>query len=523
MRAITNLWEAFEAAAGAHAAREALYFADGSLTFSVLSHMAGRVARRLADYGIRKGDVVAIQLPKRRDTYAIWLGCLRQGAIYVFMDPRNPPARNQQIFARLTPKLVFTTTDQISLNGKTIRLPDGKAGDDWIAALPSAEPPCPASIHGLDPAYVMFTSGSTGEPKGAVIPHQGILSLMRWVQNSICEPSASRFLNINPLHFDNAVYDLYGGLANGATLVPVETSVETNPARWVRTMREGRASMIFAVPTLFQTLYQLNLLRPDLLPDARIFMFGGEGFSIDTLREFYADFRGQARLINVYGPTETSCICSSLEIDDATIAEAGSSFPSIGHMHLDFEHAILDDDDKPVAIGQTGELWIGGANVGLGYFNDYEQTEAKFRHDPRQTKYRSIWYRTGDLVRADERGLLWFAGRVDNQVKIRGHRVELEEIDLAIESVAGVRRAISVAVAGESGPELRAAFTAASSISIDAIRLHCRERLPAYMQPTLIRQVEMLPQNANGKVDRRAIASLLKGETDKVIDRISVC
>jgi D-alanine--poly(phosphoribitol) ligase subunit 1 len=512
MQAMTNLWEAFEAVATIHAAREALYFSDGSVTFAELTKQVERVARWLDDQGIRKGVIVAIQLPKRRDTYAIWLGCLRQGAIHVFMDPRNPPIRNQQIFARLGPKLFFTTTEQISPSGKTIQLVDARAGDDWIGALSSAEPPRPAPVHGLDPVYIMFTSGSTGQPKGAVIPHQGVVSLMQWVRDSVCDPVVSRFSNINPLHFDNAVYDLYGGLANGATLVPVETTAQTNPARWVRTMRDGRASMIFAVPTLFQTLSQLNLLKHHLLPDARIFMFGGEGFSVDTLRDFHVEFRECAKLINVYGPTETSCICSSLEIDDAAIAEAGSSFPSIGRMHPGFDHAILDDEERSVATGKIGELWIGGANVGLGYFNDAEQTEAKFRQDPRQDRYRSIWYRTGDLVRKDDRGLLWFAGRVDNQVKIRGHRIELEEIDLAVEAMAGVRRAISVAVPGDNGQELRVAFTAAKWISIDAIRVHCRERLPPYMQPTLIRQVETLPQNANGKVDRRAATSLLSGE-----------
>src|SRR5262249_49989737 len=212
-------------------------------------------------------------------------------------------------------------------------------------------------------------------------------------------------------------------------------------------------------------------------------------------------------------PTETSCICSSLEIDDGAIAEAGSSFPSIGRMHPGFDHAILDVEGRDVAMGETGELWIGGTNVGLGYFNDAAQTAAKFCQDPRQARYRSIWYRTGDLVRQDGRGLLWFGGRVDNQVKIRGHRIELEELDLAVEAVAGVRRAISVAMPRNAGPALRVAFTAASPISIDAIRLHCRERLPTYMQPTLIRQIETLPQNANGKVDRRAAASFLAGET----------
>ena len=237
---MTNLWEAFEAAASIHAARKALYFSDISVSFAELIEQVEHVARWLDDQGICKGDVVAIQLPKRRDTYAIWLGCLRQGALYLFMDPRNPPVRNQQIFARLEPRLFFTTTEQTSPTGKTIRLVDPRAGDDWIRALPSLEAPRPALVHGLDPAYIMFTSGSTGQPKSAVIPHQGVLSLMRWVPDNICDAVVSRFSNINPLHFDNAVYDLYGGLANGATLVPVETVAQTNPARWVRTMRDAR-------------------------------------------------------------------------------------------------------------------------------------------------------------------------------------------------------------------------------------------------------------------------------------------
>ncbi len=506
---MAHLWEAFERAAAGHPGREALYFDDGALTFFELAEKARHAARWLDAGGIRRGDVVALQLPKRPETYALWLACLRQGAPYVFMDPRNPPIRNQQILTRLTPKLLVTTIEQSNPFGDTLRIEDGAAGRVWLAGLAAEEPPVAAVMHGLDPAYIMFTSGSTGEPKGAVIPHQGVLSLMHWVRTSVCDPATSRFSNLNPLHFDNAVYDLYGGLMNGATLIPVETIGQANPARWVRTLREGRASMIFAVPTLFQTLAQVHLLKAASLPDARIFMFGGEGFSIAALKAFYGEFRGQARLINVYGPTETSCICSSLEIDEAALAEAGSSFASIGRMHMNFDHAVLDADGHQVAEGDVGELWIGGGNVGLGYFNNAEETAAKFRQDPRQDRYRSIWYRTGDLMREDGKGLLWFRGRTDNQVKIRGHRIELEELDLAIEAMSGVGRAVSVVVQGVNGPELRVAFMASAPVSLEALRLHCRDRLPAYMQPAAIRQVSSLPENANGKVDRKAARSLL--------------
>jgi D-alanine--poly(phosphoribitol) ligase subunit 1 len=506
----SNLWEAFERAADERPDAPALVLGDGIESFAALRELARRAAGWLTDQALGRGDVVAIQLPKRRDTYALWLACLHCGCPYVFMDTRNPPARNDSILSRIRPRLLATIGTTVNPHGVTLSLATVEDGERWLHGLPPASSaPAPTALHGLDPAYIMFTSGSTGEPKGAVIPHQGVLSLMRWARSLVPRLSDARFSNINPLHFDNAVFDLYGGLVNGAALVPVETSQLANPAHWVRRLREGRASVIFAVPTLFQTLDRLRLLVPDKLPDTRVFIFGGEGFPPGPLAEFHARFKGKARLVNVYGPTETSCICSSLEIDAAALAAAGTGFPSLGRMHRDFDHMILDEHDAPVERGTAGELWIGGANVGLGYYKAPEETAHRFRQDPRQATYRSIWYRTGDLVREDSAGLLWFVGRADNQVKIRGHRIELEEIDLAIEAFDGIKRAITVAVPGDDGAELRVLFSAVREVPLEEVRNHCARRLPAYMQPARLMQIDTLPQNANGKVDRRAIARLL--------------
>ncbi|MFO1099229.1 MAG: amino acid adenylation domain-containing protein [Xanthobacteraceae bacterium] len=504
-----HLWEAFARVADGRPDAPALVFPHGVLAFSALRDLAERAAGWLATEGARRGDVVAIQWPKRRETYALWLACLRQGCPYVFVDPRNPPARTEAILARLRPKLLATAGETVNPHGATLRLTTAEEGARWLEGL-TETPPSPARPHGLDPAYIMFTSGSTGEPKGATIPHQGVLSLMSWARSLIGRDESLRFSNLNPLHFDNAVFDLYCGLVNGAALVPVETSLLANPAQWVRRLREGAANVIFAVPTLFQTLDRLHLLRPENLPEARVFLFGGEGFPAAPLGDFYRRFKDRARLINVYGPTETSCICSSIEVDEAALAAAGEGLPSLGRMHAGFDHAILDEDQRPVAPGKPGELWIGGANVGLGYYNHPEETARRFRQDPRQLAYRSIWYRTGDLAREDSAGLLWFVGRADNQVKIRGHRIELEEIDLAIEAFAGVSRAVAVVVAGADGAELHAAFSAAGEVSIPALRARLAARLPPYMQPARIVPINSLPQNANGKIDRKAVARLLE-------------
>jgi D-alanine--poly(phosphoribitol) ligase subunit 1 len=507
---MAGLWNAFAANAQAGPAAPALIFGDAVCSFGELQALAGRCTAALVARGIRHGDVVALQLPKRRIAYALLLACLRLGAPYVFLDPKNPLERTARTLARLQPKILFSEFDTVNPFGETLTL-NRADGEGWLAGFAATTGDAAYSpVTGTDPAYIMFTSGSTGEPKGAVIPHQGVLSLMRWSRRMIGDPARERFTAINPLHFDNSVFDIYCGLFNGAALVPVETSETTNPATWVKTIRAAGATLMFAVPTLFLILDQLGLLTPKALPSIRTFQFGGEGYPIAKLREFHDRFAGSARLVNVYGPTETSCICSSIEITSGTLAAPDNEFPPLGTMHPDFSYVILDDLQAAVPPGQTGELWIGGPCVGLGYYANPRETAARFRQDPRQDKYRGVYYRSGDRVREDEQGRLWFQGRVDNQVKIRGHRIELEEIELAVQSVPDVERAVAVVLAGPDGGEIAVAYIAGRAIPAEKVLVVCKEKLPAYMRPAKTIQFEELPRNANGKVDRKAAKALLE-------------
>lgn len=507
---MANLWEAFVANADADPNAAALIFGDEICSFGELKQLAERCAAALAARCVRQGDIVALQLPKRRIAYALLLGCLRLGAPYVFVDPKNPPERTARIVNQLHPKILFSIADAINPFGEVLML--GKGDEEgWIdGSAPIADDNAPSPVTGTDPAYVMFTSGSTGEPKGAVIPHQGVLSLMQWAREMVNASPKERFTAINPLHFDNSVFDIYCGLLNGAALVPVETSEISNPATWVRAIRTAKASVMFAVPTLFLILDQLGLLTPKALPDVRAFQFGGEGYPIGKLREFHGRFAGSARLINVYGPTETSCICSSLEITSEILKVPDREFPPLGAMHPDFAYAVLDDEGNPVPRGEAGELWIGGPCVGLGYYANAAETAARFYQDPRHNRYRSIYYRSGDRVREDERSWLWFHGRIDNQVKIRGHRIELEEIDLAVQSVPDVRRAVAVVLAGPDGDEIKVAYMADRAVAAEEVLARCGQQLPAYMRPAQVVQLGELPRNANGKVDRKAAKVLLE-------------
>jgi D-alanine--poly(phosphoribitol) ligase subunit 1 len=512
---MSNLWDAFTSAAETGPQATSLLFANSPTSFAELKKLAETCAAALAARCVGQGDVVALQLTKRVETYALVLACLRQGAPYVFIDPKNPGARTERILERVRPRVLFTTSaDGTNPFGAHVPLPSSQDARAWIdawAEAGSAQRP-PAPVTGADPAYIMFTSGSTGEPKGAVIPHQGVLGLMAWGRKTVGIRHGERLTGINPLHFDNSVFDLYCGLLNGATLVPIETAETTNPATWTRTIRNAQATIMFAVPTLFLILDRLGLLTPASLPDIKTFLFGGEGYPIARLRDFHDRFQERAKLINVYGPTETSCICASGEIDANALA-GNDVFPPLGRMHENFSYTILDEGVAPAPPGGVGELWIGGPGVGLGYYAGAVETAARFRQDPLQDRYRAIYYRSGDLVREDEQGRLWFHGRVDNQVKLRGHRIELEEIDLAVQRIPGVRRAVTVVAPAPEGEELSVAFVADHTISPDEVHAACKASLPAYMRPTRVVQFDDLPCNANGKVDRAATKALLQNKT----------
>ncbi len=511
----TLLWSAFAATAHRRASAPALDFGTTSVSFGDLAHSARRAAAYLTKLGVVTGDVVALQLPKRASTYAVLLGCLRLGAIYAPLDPKNPPARTERMLARLKPKVLVTATAALNPFGQTVATrADGSLNSDgWPAPLGDAVSPAHAPS---DPAYIMHTSGSTGEPKGAVISQQGVLSLMRWSGGLLGDPDQQRFTALNPLHFDNSVFDLYCGLVAGATLVPIETADMTDPMLWVTRINETRASVVFCVPTLLLLLDKLGVLTPEALPHVRAIVFGGEGFPIETLRAVHARFRGTARFINVYGPTETSCICASLELNEAALAAATGPFPSLGRMHPEFTHSVLDDEGQAVAHGTTGELWIGGPNVGLGYFANADETARRFRQDPRHSDYRSLYYRSGDLVREDDAGQLWFQGRMDNQIKIAGHRVELEEIDGALEAQPGVVRALTVLSNRTGTPELVTAFETSAPTSLATLSAALAARLPAYMRPARLVELPKLPLNASGKVDRRAVQALADADNAAV-------
>ena len=483
---------------------------DGeSFTFSELNSSANRLARWLTSQGVDRGAVVCLELPKMAEAYALAIACIKIGAPYAFLDPAAPAERARLMLERCRPALIVSVREGF---GTRVLVGDANARAalrDTVSRLDDANLPQTALITGVDPAYVMFTSGSTGEPKGVVIPHQGVLHLIAWAKHDLGIGPGDRLTNVNPIYFDNSVFDIYAGLLNGAAIVALDALKGRPPAELVSEITKHRCTFFFAVPTLFMFLDSMHLLSPEWLPSVSRFMFGGEGFPLARLRRFYDAFADKAKLINCYGPTETSCICSGFEIVESTFDTAEGLAP-LGKLNPNFSYRILDEDMKPVPAGRAGELWLGGPGVALGYINNPQETARRFRQDPLIEGYRSILYRSGDLVEAEAAtGVLRFRGRADNQVKLRGYRVELEEIDHALVACKGITRALAVVLHDAGGASRLLAAYAGAKMAESELRQHCAAHLPAYMVPSRFIWLEDIPVNANGKADRRSVASLL--------------
>ena len=505
-----NVAMTFQQVVAASATRTALICEGSSYDFATLNGLANRFARWLSARGVTRGDVVCLELPKMVESYALALACLKMGAPYAFLDPTAPAERAKLAIDRCAPAMIVSLRDG---TGHRVVI-DGAAQRDrlrqQVACFDGDDQTSTARITGADPAYVMFTSGSTGEPKGVVIPHQGVLQLVGWAARDLEIGPGDRLTNVNPIFFDNSVFDIYAALLNGAAVVALDMVKGRPPSDLVAEISAQACTFFFATPTLFMHLDSMKLLTPERLSSVRCFMFGGEGFPLVRLRRFFDSFAGQADLINCYGPTETSCICSSIEITASTF-DTSEPLAPLGRLNPNFSCRILNDDLRPVAAGDVGELWLGGPCVGLGYLNSPEETAKRFRQDPLIHSHRATLYRTGDLVAADDStGLLHFHGRADNQVKLRGYRVELEEIDHVMAAVPGVTRALAIVLSGSGEVSRLVAAYSGDRIDDAELTAQCRQRLPSYMVPGRFTWLETIPTNANGKADRRTLAELLE-------------
>ncbi|HAY28392.1 MAG TPA: hypothetical protein DCY47_13070, partial [Candidatus Accumulibacter sp.] len=338
-----------------------------------------------------------------------------------------------------------------------------------------------------------------------------VLNFIRWARVEFGIGAGDRLSGANPLHFDNSVFDFYASLFSGAALVPLGREIVSVPAELVRQVGERGCTLWFSVPSLLIYLMTMRQLSADSWPTMRCLVFGGEGYPKAELQKLFDLFHPRARLVNVYGPTECTCICSAYTLSEADFAQL-HGLPPLGRLAPNFSSLVLDEEQRLVPDGEVGELCLLGPQLALGYYRNAEHSRQRFAGNPHGTGFEERFYRTGDLVRQDEHGVFWFVGRSDNQIKHLGYRIELEEIEAALESLPQIRQAVCVYHRLRQQHGRIAAFVSSRSPVDEAtLRQALRDHLPAYMIPTQIEILAELPKNANGKLDRRQLQQRLAG------------
>jgi amino acid adenylation domain-containing protein len=465
---------------------------DRSLTYAELDAAANRIAGALRTRGVRPGDRVAILLPRSTELVAAELAVLRTGAAYVPIDPSFPADRIAFMAADSGARLVLTAA------GAEMAGLDGVERIDVDALGDSVSPDVDVAVDGGAPAYVMYTSGSTGQPKGVVVPHRGISRLV--IDNGYAEfgPEDRVAFAANPA-FDASTLEVWAPLLNGGRVVVVGQDTLLDAGRF------GQALVDHEVSVLWLTVGLFNQYADDLQAvwgRLRYLIVGGDALDPRTIERV---LRGgaPAHLLNGYGPTETTTFAITHEITG--VPEGARSIP-LGRPIANTSVYILDPLGQPVPVGVAGEIHVGGAGLALGYLNRPDLTAERFVADPFCGDADARMYRTGDLARWLPDGTVEFLGRNDQQVKVRGYRIELGEIEAALASQSDVRDTIVLAREDVPGDKrLVAYYVAGDAVDAEALRTHLSATLPAYMVPAAFVHLEAMPLTPNGKVDRRAL------------------
>lgn len=450
--------------------RIAVVDAAGAATYAEVDALAHRIGRALRERGVVRGDRVGIWLEKSRASVAAMQAILRAGAAYVPLDLHSPPARIGKIVRDCDLRLVVTdrALDDVACFA-IASAPDGEDRLEPVAVMPG------------DLAYVLYTSGSTGTPKGVCISHRGARAFVDWAAAELALTKDDRLSSHAPFHFDLSVLDLYGAFSVGATVCLVPEAIAYMPQRLVAFVAEQRITVWYSVPSALALMLDQGEMSE--LSSLRTIVFAGETFPMKQLRRLRAALP-DVRLLNFYGPTETN-VCTFHEVMD--LAPEQTSIP-IGRASSGDEVWAVRPDGTTCVPGEEGELFVSGPSVMLGYWGQPPQDGP---------------YATGDVVRVLSQGVFELVGRRDRLVKVRGHRIELGDVEAALAEHEDVRE-VAVVVRGE-GPEARLVACVVPARdpapSLLTLKGHSAQRLPRYMILDELRVLPRLPRTTNGKLD----------------------
>ncbi|AKC64837.1 Surfactin synthase subunit 3 [Bacillus altitudinis] len=476
----------------------ALSAGDHTMTYAELNEQANRLARHLQKNGVGHQTVTAILAERTPELIVSLLSVLKAGATYVPIDPDYPESRIQYMLKDsgathlLTHSSFISQTRSLAFDGTYLF-----ADDQEILLMSSENLPLEAGLN--DTAYIMYTSGTTGQPKGIMTTHSNIARVVKNT-NYLTILETDTLLSLSNSVFDGFTFDVYGALLNGAKLVLPQKETILDMGKLTELIKGEHISVMFVPTALFHLLVDEGT---DWMRGVRKVLFGGERASVQHVRKAF-DVMGKGRLLNVYGPTESTVFATYYPIDEAIPLEA-RSIP-IGKPLNQTGAYILSEHRQLQPIGMVGELCLSGKGLAKGYLNRPDLTKQVFIAHPFAAGERL--YRTGDLAYFREDGLIEYAGRVDDQVKIRGHRIELTEIEANLLMHQGVKQAVLLADHDETNHTRLLAYITCDDAwkgKLDDIKSRLKERLPAYMLPHELIELENLPLTPNGKVDKRQL------------------
>ncbi len=506
---------------------EALRFKGESLTYAELDRLTNQVARALQAAGVQRGDRVGIYVQKSFASVISIFGILKAGGIYVPLDPKSPAKRLAYITRNCDVRVLLTASNKLSqmegilaldtpiehvvmTDDGDAALPAGVQVTPWqeVRALDGAPLPDDGTIE-TDLAYILYTSGSTGDPKGVMISHRTIFTFINWCYETFGITPDDRVTSHAPIHFDLSTFDIFVTIKAGATVVLVPERASIFPVNLVRLLQDEQVTVTYMVPSILSMMVNYGKLAKHDLSRLRIVLFAGEVFPIKYLRGLVAAIP-HADFYNLYGPTETN-VCTYYKVQPGDLDPQRTQPVPIGKACENIDVFALDEHGQRItAPGVEGELWVRGSCVAQGYWGDPEKTARGFVRNPLQPHYHETAYRTGDIVMLDEDGVNWiFIGRRDHMIKSRGYRIELGEIEAALYGFEGVKEAAVVAIPDDLlGNRLKAFVVPLekNGLSVKELQSYCSQKLPLYMVPESIQFLDALPKTSTGKVNRTELA-----------------